>query len=178
MRAGVVDSLGVAGTGGTTAAWPGEFGLGRLPWVFERPFPEFRRFDPLTQQVCLAVEALGDGFEPGTALVLGTSRGCLDADLKFAASLEDFPNPAVFPFTLPSTCLGVVAIRHRITGPVLCLSTAPGDRAQAADEALRLLAFGDADAAIVVSGDPGDCVIAAELKRGDTRLPTPEEIRA
>ncbi|MHC4958138.1 MAG: hypothetical protein ACYTGN_07155 [Planctomycetota bacterium] len=181
MRTGVVDSLGIAGTGGTAVAWSERdvtFGLERLPWVFERPFKDFKRHDPLTQQACLAVEAMGGQFAPRTALVLATSRGCLDADLAFAASLATFPSPAVFPFTLPSTCLGVLAIRHGIVGPVLCLSTGPGGQGRAADEALRLLEFGDADSAVVVAGDPGESMVAGELRRGDTRLPTAEEIRA
>ena len=47
-----------------------------------------------------------------TALVLGTSYGCLHSDVCFARGLEPGGTlrPAVFPYTLPSTCLGEVAI--------------------------------------------------------------------
>ena len=137
---------------------------GKVPWVFDKPFPDFRRLDPLSRFVCLAVEAIGEDFPTRTALVLATSAGCLHADRKFAASLETIPSAGVFPYTLPSTCLGDVAIRHKIMGPVLCLTTPL--RKEALAEAQLLLDMDEADAAIVCTGDvvpPTLVQIQAEL---------------
>ena len=124
---------------------------GKVPWVFDRPFLDFRRLDPLSRFVCLAVEAIGEEFPTRTALLLATSAGCLHADRKFAASLETIPAAGVFPYTLPSTCLGDVAIRHELVGPVLCLTTPHPE--EALDEARLLLDMGEAEAAIVCTGD-------------------------
>ena len=57
----------------------------------------------------------------------------------------------MFPYTLPSTCLGDVAIRHELVGPVLCLTTPRAE--DALDEALLMLHTDEADAAIVCTGD-------------------------
>jgi 3-oxoacyl-(acyl-carrier-protein) synthase len=163
--AGVADENGVAGTGGTAVRWeqadtdPRE----RIRWkrFFDEPFPDFRRLDPLSRFCCLAAEAarpgdhLDEARREDTALVLATTLGCLHADVRFAAGLEGEAEiePAVFPYTLPSTCLGDVAIRHRLTGPTLCLAAADGDEPLGLREAVRLLALEEAAAALVCLGD-------------------------
>jgi hypothetical protein len=192
---GVADADGVAGTGGVRVSWA-ELGVdphGRLvPWkrIFRRPFPDFRRLDALSRSCCLAAEAAGlertlpKGQRARTALVLATVLGCLDADLRFAACLKGAPlEPAVFPYTLPSTCLGELAIRHGLGGPTLCLSTGPGEEATGVREARALMEVEDADAALVCLGDAmpkGRLAIAALLLvRGDrSGFPGPSEFEA
>jgi len=160
---GVADARGVAGDARPGVLWS-DLGVdatgGRPSWkrVFEAPFPEFRRLDPLSRFACLAVEAAGLARLPeadrrDTALVLATTLGCLHADRRFARSLEGVVQPAVFPYTLPSTCLGELAIRHRLEGPNLCLTTAPGDESRGIAEAALLLDGGEARAAVVCLGD-------------------------
>jgi len=165
--AAAVDAHGLRGTAPVDVRW-GEDGLTpgrRLRWrrCFEAPFPTFRRLDPLSQVVCLAAEAtgvaaiLGDAA-PEVAVVLGTAWGCLAADVEFAASLTPGRDvaPAVFPYTLPSTCLGEVALRHGLRGPTLCLSLDEDDPLAAAEvlaEALALEADGAAAGALVVWAD-------------------------
>ena len=163
--AGVADENGVAGTGGTAARWEqaGTDPRERIRWqrFFDEPFPDFRRLDPLSRFCCLAVEAarpgdhLDEARREDTALVLATTLGCLHADVRFAAGLEGEAEiePAVFPYTLPSTCLGDVAIRHRLTGPTLCLAAANGDEPVGLREAVRLLALEEAAAVLVCMGD-------------------------
>ena len=124
---------------------------GKVPWVLPRPFPDFRRLDPLARFVCLAAEALGVEFPTDTALILDTTLGCLHADRRFEASLHGVIRPGVFPYTLPSTCLGELAIRHRISGLALCLTTS--DLAAGLEEGSRLLDLGEASAALVCRGD-------------------------
>jgi 3-oxoacyl-(acyl-carrier-protein) synthase len=163
--AGVADETGVAGTGGARVRWEeaGADPRARIRWrsFFDEPFPDFRRLDPLSRFCCLAAEAArpGDHLDEArrrdTAIVLATTLGCLHADVRFAAGLEREAEiePAVFPYTLPSTCLGDVAIRHRLTGPTLCLAAADRDEQVGLREAARLLALEEASAALVCLGD-------------------------
>lgn len=170
--AGAVDARGLIRTASARVAW-GDGGLkvGRsLRWkrCFEAPFPTFRRLDPLSQLVCLAAEAAGPGvlgdLRPDAALLLGTAWGCLAADVEFAASLapERDVAPAVFPYTLPSTCLGEVALRHGLRGPTVCQSLELDDPTCGGAllaEALALEQDG-ASAALVVWGDAVPAAVA------------------
>lgn len=194
--AGVADAIGVAGTRPVRIAWAAldvDPHRRSLPWkrVFQEPFPEFRRLDPLSRFCCLATEAMGlDGrlapaLRPRTALVLATALGCLHADLRFAQGLAPGAQvePAVFPYTLPSTCLGELAIRHRLSGPTLCLSVEAGEEAAGIGEARALVEMGEADAALVCLGDamPGErlALAALLLLRGEaSRFPGPSEFEA
>lgn len=163
--AGVADENGVAGTGGAAVRWQeiGSDPRTRIRWrsLFDEPFPEFRRLDPLSRFCCLAAEAArpGDHLDEAqrrdTAIVLASTLGCLHADVRFAAGLEREAEiePSVFPYTLPSTCLGDVAIRHRLTGPTLCLAAGDRDEHVGLREAARLLALEEAAAALVCLGD-------------------------
>lgn len=186
MRAaGIADLRGVAGTGGTKVLWADrdvDPTRRRVPWVLPRPFPEFRRLDALSRFCCLAVEAMGVALPKSTALLLSTTKGCLHADVLFQESLQHEIKPGLFPYTLPSTCLGEIAIRHRVTGPNLCLTTAPNRQRSALDEARLLLELGEADAAVVCMGDvvpPEMSILAVHVARGDDLwCPTPEEVWA
>ena len=102
---------------------------------------------------------------PRTAILLASSLGCLHADLRFQASLAPGAElePAVFPYTLPSTCLGDLAIRHALMGPTLSLTTAPGLEEDGLAEAGRLIDLGEACGALVCLGDV--------LPRGGPDLP-------
>jgi 3-oxoacyl-(acyl-carrier-protein) synthase len=164
LSAGVADGTGVAGTSGTLVRWC-DRGLdprARIPWrrVFDAPFPEFRRLDPLSRFCCLAVEAvapadhLDRSTRERTALVLATTLGCLESDERFQRGLvASTIEPAVFPYTLPSTCLGDLAIRHGLMGPTLCLATGERDVEAAVCETARLLDSGEAAAALLCIGD-------------------------
>ena len=152
MRTAQADHLGVFGPG-LDHRWKEPLPEGKVPWIFARPFPEYRRLEALGRFVCLAVEALDMEFPQGTALVFASTLGCLHADRLFEESRHGVIRPALFPYTLPSTCLAELAIRHRVMGPTLCLSVAPGDETTALAEARRLLAGAEAEAAVVLVGD-------------------------
>jgi len=144
----------------------GAEGLANLKWrdVFALPNPAYRHLDRFGRCVSLVSEACGLGSldedrRRATALVLATGYGCLQSDLDFAHSLlpGERIQPGLFPYTLPSTCLGEVAIRHRLQGPLSCLMAGrdAGGRSAATGlvEARRLVELGEAQAALVVLGD-------------------------
>jgi hypothetical protein len=154
-------------------ATPPRQGL-RLRWrqVSARPFSEFRRLDGLSRLAALAVESLGlehylDASQRRNIPILIASRhGCLDTDLRFAQSLAagDIA-PALFPYTLPSTCLGELAIRWQLRGPLLALAGAE-PIVEALREAAYYLAAGEAEAVLAVAGDylPQDSAVTAQTE--------------
>ncbi|MBX3464607.1 MAG: hypothetical protein KF830_15670 [Planctomycetes bacterium] len=177
---GLVDRERIVGTAGVDKAWrdlgsapPGNGRTFRA--VFGRGDETFRRLDVASRVLVLAGAAAGlDVVLPAavrddTALVVATTVGCLDADRQFAHSLgAEMLAAPVFPYTLPSTCLGELALRHGLRGAGVCLSVAPGDGAQAFAEGARLLAAGEAAAAVVawvdvLRDDPVNCDAALAL---------------
>jgi 3-oxoacyl-(acyl-carrier-protein) synthase len=157
---GIVDAQGIAGTSGVSCSWRalGESppGTGRtFRAAFGRADETFRRLDAASRVLVLASEAAGithllpAAARDRAAIAIETSLGCLDADLQFARSLGDeMPDAPIFPYTLPSTCLGEVALRHGLRGPSVCLSVGPGDEGCAFAEATRMLAAGEAEVAV------------------------------
>ncbi len=162
---GDIDRRRIAGTGGIVVPWhtlgvepPGDGRTFRA--AFGRSDETFRRLDPASRVLVLASQAAGfDGMltaaqRQGTALIVATTIGCLDADRQFQASLgAAMPDAPIFPYTLPSTCLGEVALRHGLRGISVCLSVAPGGADVAFAEAVRLLATGEAETAVVAMVD-------------------------
>lgn len=160
---GVVDAERVHGSRGVQVTWH-ELGMtppgtGRaLRAIFARQDDTFRRLDPTSRALVLAAEAAGIAHvlpptaREDTALVIATTLGCLDADLQFARSLaSEMCDAPVFPYTLPSTCLGEIALRLGLRGTSLCLSVLPGGSGSALAEAQRLLAGGEARYVVVAN---------------------------
>jgi 3-oxoacyl-(acyl-carrier-protein) synthase len=126
--------------------------------VFGRADETFRRLDATSRALVLAAEAAGIAAVlarvPAVAardvgLVFETTLGSLDSDLAFAASLgAGMPDGPAFAYTLPSTCLGELALRHGLRGPTVCLTTVPADRGVALREAALLLATGEVPLAV------------------------------
>lgn len=130
---GLVDAVGVCGTDLSPMAWPAAVDPLRTLGLHRRLFgfvdPTFRRLDRLSRALVIAAGAAGVGKRLSaeerrdTALVLETERGCLESDLEFAAGLEaGVVRGPLFPYTLPSTCLGELALRHSLRGPTYCLA--------------------------------------------------------
>jgi len=157
MITATVDREGIRGPTGNLP-WSDFREDGRVRWPFELPYENFRLLDPLTRFIAIAVEALDCSFEPNTAILLASSTGCLATDRLFEQSRHEVLRPALFPYTLPSSPMAAVAIRHRVTGAGLCLSIAPDDSETPFTEALRILDAGEACAVIVCVGDvvPGE----------------------
>jgi 3-oxoacyl-(acyl-carrier-protein) synthase len=141
-------------------------GLIRWHPVFGSTHPGFRRMDLLTRVLVIAAELLIaaevsglDALTPAkrtdTALIFASHTGCLAADLRFEQSLHRKAGiePALFPYTLPSTALGEVAIRHRLQGPTLCLPVARDHEHAGLIAGAELIEDGEASAALVLLGD-------------------------
>jgi 3-oxoacyl-[acyl-carrier-protein] synthase II len=183
--AGAVDRTGFLGTGGVSRLWR-ELGLDpladKLRWkaLFTSSFPDFRHLDRLGKILCIAAESAGLAArvappEDDTAVVLASSQGCLDSDWRFERSLGSDEGTAagLFPYTLPSTCLGAVAIRHGLRGPTLSFSTPSGQEGRAIREAAELVARAEASACVLFLGD----WVAADAAR-DLRLEPRSELVA
>ncbi|HEX6812671.1 MAG TPA: beta-ketoacyl synthase N-terminal-like domain-containing protein [Planctomycetota bacterium] len=165
LAVGFVDAERIAGTSGVDTTWQQlgveAPGTGRtLRLVFGRSDDTFRRLDRCSRVLVLATAAAGiDVALPreareGTALVVETTLGCLDADLQFAASMRTgMCDGPIFPYTLPNTSLGEVALRYALRGPSLCLSVAPEAAGAALAEAEAMLENGEATFALAATVD-------------------------
>jgi len=113
----------------------------------------FGRLDLSSQLALLAVESLGVDFgkfsRDRIAVCLAASAGSLATDFDFWSGRDAVggPSPTLFAYTLPSAAIGEIAIRHRLTGPNLCLV---GDDKMLLSEAADLLRRGEADACVCV----------------------------
>ncbi len=156
--------------------------------VFGRADETFRRLDRVSRALVLAGEAAGlarvipRAFAASTGLSFETVLGCLDADLRFADSMAaGMCDGPVFAYTLPSTCLGELALRHGLRGPTVCTATEPSQRGLGLQVAAQLLATGEAD--FVVAGhvdvlaiarpgvEPQCAVVVAVLAAATSELP-------
>jgi len=87
----------------------------------------FGRMDLPSQLSLLAVENLVVNFDAFArdriAICLAVRGGSLSTDLEYWRGREAAggPSPMLFTYTLPSAPIGEIAIRHRLTGPDLCL---------------------------------------------------------
>jgi len=133
-------------TASSTAA-TGELAAARLG-------PRFGRLDLCSQLAVLAVEKLGLDFDSlprdRIGICLAVEAGSLATDLDYWKGRDDAGglSPTLFAYTLPSSALGEISIRHRITGPNLCFFG--GDDALAA-EASYLIQSGEAEGCLCVS---------------------------
>jgi 3-oxoacyl-(acyl-carrier-protein) synthase len=99
----------------------------------------FGRLDLASQLALLAVELLNMDFDAQPreriGICLGARMGSLAADLDFWRGRDAVggPSPTLFTYTLPSAAIGEIAIRHRLTGPDLCLVGVEAVLAEAGD---------------------------------------------
>jgi hypothetical protein len=193
--AGGIDEHGIAGASGVVADFAalGIDAEERLRWqtVSTSPYADFRRLDPTSKALVLAAETidwsvLPQGDRQHTAMLLGSEHGCLHTDLQFAASLTG-PGIAagLFAFTLPSTPLGVLALRHGLGGPTVALSLPMGRHHEVLQHAGDLLTNGAAAACLCCFGDwlptasalrrgrpPRTKMVALLLAKGESTVPT------
>jgi 3-oxoacyl-[acyl-carrier-protein] synthase II len=122
-----------AGIGSGRAGEICTLGPGRLPALksklfLETPHPRFGRFDTYARAGfgAIALALRGAGLDRWTAkrdigLVVGTCRGCLEADLAYfvtaASEKGTLASPNLFAYTLPSCMLGEASIQFGLTGP-------------------------------------------------------------
>jgi 3-oxoacyl-(acyl-carrier-protein) synthase len=113
----------------------------------------FGRMDLTSQLALLAVEPLAVHFDAvprqRIAIALTTSAGSLATDIEYweGRNVAGGLSPTVFTYTLPSAAIGEIAIRHRLTGPNLCLV---GGDAILPAEAGDLIRGGEADLCLCI----------------------------
>ena len=118
----------------------------------ELTYQKFYRMDKLCKLGFLAVEYLLAGnpacrIDESTAIVLSNSSGSLDSDLAHLQNIEQ-PSPAIFVYTLPSTVIGEIAIRHGIKGETAFFVCEHADDPVTQQYAANLLANGTANSCI------------------------------
>jgi hypothetical protein len=128
--------------------------------------------DGLSRVGLMAVELLGVDWSQrdrdGVGVCVETRLGSLATDVRFLETLS----PSVFTYTLPSTVMGEVCIRHRLRGPVLCLL--PGGDAEgcrAMEVAAEWLGRGEATSCLALVCEAVDKKIAGRLSLADDPAP-------
>lgn len=168
IAVGCVDERGINSTSGLSKSWEelavAAPGNGRTYRELSgKSDPTFRRLDRQTRAIVLAAQACGINDllsaeeREETALVTETTCGAIEVDLRYTRALDmGIVHAAIFPYTLQSTCLGDVALRHGLRGPTVCLSLEPGQEGEALREARRLLVPGGPPFAVVGTVDSLD----------------------
>jgi len=142
--------------------------LEELRWseLFDSEAERFARMDWLSRLGLMAVELLDARFETWdaqdreqTGICVETATGCLTSDAEFLR----LPRPTVFTYTLPSTVIGEICIRHRFKGPMLCLMSSGKSTRATIDEAAGWLREGSAKACLCVSCEAVSPDVAALL---------------
>jgi len=124
--------------------------------------PRFGRMDLTSQLALLAVEPFAADFDSvpreRIAICLAVRAGSLATDSEYWKQRDALggPSPTLFTYTLPSSAIGEIAIRHRLTGPGLCFVSG-GDELLA--EATDLIGRGEADGCVCVFAN----VVSPEL---------------
>src|SRR5260221_5565373 len=113
--------------------------------------PRFSRLDLASKLTLLAVESLAPKFDTvprdRIGICLAARAGSLSTDVEYwkGRALVGGPSPTLFAYTLPSSAIGEIAIRHKLTGPNLCFV---GDDKIVLPQASDLLRRGEADACV------------------------------
>ena len=85
-------------------------------------YPKFFKMDTLSKLGFLLAERLvkddKDRFTPreDRAVLVFSREGCVANDCHYVRSMEDFPSPALFVYTLPNIVAGEIAIRNKYEG--------------------------------------------------------------
>jgi len=116
----------------------------------------FGRMDLLSQLALLSVEWLKIDFDTldrsRVGICMAVSAGSLPTDIDYWKGKNEIggPSPTLFAYTLPSSAIGEIAIRYRLTGGNLCfVGTDENLQAEAGD----LIARNELDCCVCVSAN-------------------------
>ena len=147
----------------------GELEALRWSTLFSSETSRFGRMDLLSRLGLMAVELLDARFEAmepaqrdAVGVCVETRSGCTVTDMRFL----QMPLASTFAYTLPSTVVGEICIRHRFRGPVMCLLPVPGQDGSL-ETALGWLNRGEAGACVCVACDLLEKKIATSLLLSD-----------
>lgn len=94
---------------------------------FRFSYPKFYKMDNLCKTGFIAVElllknrVLAEEFKAEeVGVFLSGANSSLDADMRYQASVDTAPSPALFVYTLPNVLIGELCIRHHIKGEAAC----------------------------------------------------------
>ena len=94
---------------------------------FQINYPKFFKMDNLCKtgfliaEVLLRGKNLSEKFQAEeNGIVLSTSNGCLDTDIRYEASTHHAASPSLFVYTLPNILIGEISIRHQFKGESAC----------------------------------------------------------
>ena len=114
----------------------------------------FLRMDLMCRLGFMATELLAVNFDAMTdarrdriGVCVESFTSSLDTDIRFAQT----PRPSIFAYTLPSTVIGEICIRHRLKGPVLSLISPLTNGANAMTEAAEWLRANNAEMALCLT---------------------------
>ena len=105
-----------------TITIPGNASLSALYAEKVGNYPKFFKMDTLSKLGFLATELLLEGeaerFVPreDRAVLLFSRNGSVCDDGHFAQTMEDYPSPSLFVYTLPNIIAGEIAIRNNYRG--------------------------------------------------------------
>ena len=138
-------------------------GPDQLRWrmISDSPFDRFGRLDLLSKSALAAVEMLQlaipaiEVTHPDMGISLGTQFGSFEVDAGFFRSKKGpgGGSPLLFPYTLPSTSIGEIAIRYRVMGPNTCFLAGPESGLLALWEGVHLVEGGEVNSCICVGCD-------------------------
>jgi 3-oxoacyl-(acyl-carrier-protein) synthase len=183
VRVHAASYLGPAGHGNDRTGlrpWPADCAenfrhgrLAQLHWslVFPSTPVRFARMDLMCRLGVLAVELLDAGFDALTperrdriGICVESCIGALGTDVQFLQT----PRPTLFTYSLPSTVIGELCIRHQLRGPALCLIAPDTGGSTLWSEAADLIGRGDAEACLCLSCEALDHELAcAAVVPGD-----------
>lgn len=134
----------------------------------------FLRMDLMCRLGFLAAELLGVNFDAMTdthrerlGVCVESFTGSLDTDIRFAQT----PRPSIFAYTLPSTVIGEICIRHQLKGPVLSLISPDTSGANAMTEAAEWLRDGDAEMVLCLAIEAMNHSTANSISLPENLLP-------
>lgn len=168
LAASYLNAIGYGNNHAGWQKWPAalaaEFALGQMtslkwPLLFSQECERFNRMDWLCRLGVMATELLPYKFldrsleeRDRTGVCVETLTGCISSDVRFLQT----SSPNAFTYTLPSTLIGELCIRHKLRGPVLCqagVTENPSTVWEAADD---WLACGQADTVLCVAVEAVD----------------------
>lgn len=85
-------------------------------------YPKFFKMDTLSKLGFLLAEMLVHDeperftFREDRAVLVFSREGCVANDRNYARSMQDFPSPALFVYTLPNIVSGEISIRNKWGG--------------------------------------------------------------
>jgi hypothetical protein len=86
-------------------------------------YPKYYKMDNLSKLGWLATEILlKDSFKhqvysaEQVGVVLSNSNASLDTDFRYFKTVQDYPSPSLFVYTLPNIVTGEICIRHHFLG--------------------------------------------------------------